>query len=138
MVEIIEESFFKALKESLGVEATRCDDYLSSGHISRIDIDGDKNHTISIIYDDDFLLYASSLMLFEEDPDDKTKLDLSNELTNIIVGVSKVIASSADIHYSISTPKYEGFGEFQKSFDYALSFVCDDNMCTLYIGSKNG
>lgn len=136
MNEIIEKSFFRSFRETLGIDITSCDELLKIGYISEIEIEGERNSSIYLVFEKELLIKASNIMLLDDNPDENTIVDLSKELTNIVVGLSKVIASDRNIHYDISTPNFLGEREFTQTYNSALCFKHEDKKCAAYIGTK--
>ncbi len=137
MRDIIEKSFYRSFKETLGINLQECSDLIERGFTSEIHIDGDRRFSIYIVFERGLLVEASNIMLFDDNPDEETIIDLGKELTNIVVGLSKVVASDENIRYNISTPTFLGDRVFDREYNSALGFICNDKRCSAYICSIN-
>jgi len=96
--------------------------------IAYIDIQtnsGSKNR-VYIASDTDFIQRVSKLFLEEEESDEETLKDMTLETANLIVGSAKVIAEQLELPYTIGTPHFEKFDQF--NFDYdEIKVICIDN-----------
>ncbi len=90
---------------------------------------GRQNRTVTIYSEKELLKNIAEVLLFEENPDEETVVDLNNELANLIIGHSKVIASDDGYDFVIATPK------FLSSDEKAAGSLCfRSDMGTLVIG----
>ncbi|MGM0622920.1 MAG: hypothetical protein ACQESH_02760 [Campylobacterota bacterium] len=67
-----------------------------------------RNKTILIYSDREFLTNIAQILLFEDAPDEECLIDLNNEIANLVIGHSKVLAADDGYPYKIATPVYDG------------------------------
>ena len=90
--------------------------------IAYIDIDttSGQKHRVYIASDHKFMQRVSKLFLEEDESDEKTLIDMTLEMTNLIVGSAKVIAEEVDENpYTINTPHFEKIDKFDFEYDQA-------------------
>jgi hypothetical protein len=124
----VEEIMFEILKEasknfadSIGAVLEDCDKKDLRGFVSKIDIKGERNYSIYLVLPKEKLDKVSEAFLGEVNYDPQ---DLSNEIANLIVGNSKVVAEKKDINYNISIPEF--LGEYKDiEHDEMLCFELD-------------
>ncbi len=77
-------------------------------------------------------------LLFEDNPDQDTMIDLLNESANLIIGNAKVLweESEPKIELKLTTPQYQGYFEknFSKEFDQRIFLKAEDE--AVMIGIK--
>ncbi len=107
--------------------------------IAHIDIDReDQTHyRVYLSADKPFIQRVSKLFLDEDKSDDETLIDMTLELTNIIVGSAKVLAENSDNAYTIQTPHFEKVGEFNYKYDEIKVIQVEDDKLTLAIKELN-
>ena len=89
--------------------------------------------TILIYSSRDLLANVANILLFEENPDEDCLIDLNNEIANLVVGQSKVLASNESYNYKIATPIFDGLSAVTDS-----TLVFESNMGYLMIGLNDG
>ncbi|NOQ29726.1 MAG: chemotaxis protein CheX [Helicobacteraceae bacterium] len=93
----------------------------SSRYIAYIDITYTNSEDQSRVYiacDKNFLQKITYSMLFEEESDEETLVDMILETANLVVGSAKVLASDDDsMPFSISTPHFEKIAPFDFEYD---------------------
>ncbi len=75
---------------------------------------------------------VSSILLFENDPDEDALEDLTSELANFIVGHAKMIASDRGIPCTIATPRFDGIGHLRSGCE-TLLFKTENRCIALQI-----
>ena len=70
-----------------------------------VDTQTDETLTIYLFAQKDFIQSIANALLFEEESDEETLVDMALESTNLIVGNAKVVASQNGLHFTIKTPK---------------------------------
>ena len=85
-----------------------------------------KEHQFFIGMGEKMLKVLAQHLLFEDEPDQETMIDLLNESANLIVGNAKLIWEEYDASASLklTTPEYQGYFEenLSKEFDEKLFF----------------
>jgi CheY-specific phosphatase CheX len=105
--------------ESIEGTISECKTNPKKGYVSKISINGDENMDIFVVLPKSKLNYTAKLWF--GDKNDYDIKDLTKEITNQIVGNSKLIAAKKGINFDISTPEY--IGEYKKiTFDSILKF----------------
>jgi len=103
-------------------------------YTSSIDIVfADIKKTVLIYSSKDLLVNVANILLFEKNPNEDCIIDLNNEIANLIVGQSKVLASNENYNYKIATPIFNGLTAV---VDSTLFF--QSNMGELIIGLNDG
>ena len=99
--------------------------------------DSEKKYTFSLCMKEETLNLISSILLYEDVPDEETKVDLVCECANLIVGAAKVaIEESRDNQLlQLSPPEYQGYFEegFSKDFEDKLYFKVKDELIMIGI-----
>jgi len=104
--------------------------------IAYIDIDTQnaKKYRVYIASDKSFMQRVSYLFLEEEESDEETLVDMTLETANLIIGSAKVIAEEENENpYTIGTPHFEKFGEFDFEVDQAKTIVVEKDELTIAI-----
>ncbi len=103
------ENFFHNI---LGITTSECKSKSTkSFYCSKISIYKDeKRYDLLFLLKKDTVLLVSDLLLFENDPDEQTFIDLLKEIANLIGGTAKTLIEGKDeLHtYKLSTPEYIG------------------------------
>lgn len=139
MVEVLEKAFIKSIQEILEETPKKAKRMMKNGFISSIEIlsNGERIPVFLIIRP--LLLQAlANRLLGEKEPDEATLIDLANELSNLVVGVAKVIASDEGKDFTISTPQFLKIGKFEPKSEASLHFKTSYSFCSLYIGAVHG
>ncbi|NPA11150.1 MAG: chemotaxis protein CheX [Epsilonproteobacteria bacterium] len=111
----------KNFADSIGAELSECKKDDLRGYVSKIDIDGDKNLSIYLVLPKEKLDKVSEAFFGEIDYEPN---DLANEIANLIIGNSKVVAEKYNIKYNISVPEF--LGEYHGiEYDEILCFAMD-------------
>lgn len=90
--------------------------------IAYIDVKGDNGttHRVYVGASPSFAQRVSSLLLEEDESDEETLIDMTLELTNLIVGSAKVLASQKETgSYTMSTPHFKKIDDFDIEYDNA-------------------
>jgi len=104
--------------------------------IAYIDIETQdaKNYRVYIAADLSFMQRVAMLFLEEDESDEETLMDMTLELTNLIVGSAKVLAADENNNpYTIKTPYFEKIGNFDYDFDEAKTLVVENDEITIAI-----
>lgn len=123
MINIITESAIKFCKHQMGIECETSSNQQHSNEslIAYIDVTHDNSKKIDRIYiacEKPFVQKITEAMLYEQESDDETLIDMILETTNLIVGSAKVFAQECkDIYFTISTPHYEKKDIFDYDYD---------------------
>ncbi len=111
---------------SLGFEIEECKNGRIMGYVSKISVSGDKNFDIYVVLPKEKLEFISEILLGDRESYDLE--DLTNEIANLIIGNSKIVAGEENINFDISTPDF--LGEYEGNIDY------DDKLCFKADGIK--
>ncbi|WP_026944096.1 hypothetical protein [Helicobacter rodentium] len=132
---IIEKAFIQAIQDTLEKTPIRCDNKLLRGYLSSIDVIFDDNTkgTVTFVSSKEFLNVLSFGLFGESAKDDLTLQDLSQELANLTIGLSKVLAIKEGKNFNINTPRVFGYGEFQDRQYNHLNFVLEGAPCSLFL-----
>jgi len=115
--------------KSLGLEEVKeCNDENIKGYVSKISINGDLNYDIFLILPKEKLDMISEIFFESKEYDLE---DLTKEITNLIVGNSKVVAGENKIDFDISTPEF--LGEFKNNINYDNKLCFETNGVKFYI-----
>ncbi len=91
----------------------------------------DKAYSFFLCMGEPMLKRLSSHLLFEDNPDQDTIIDLLNESANLIIGNAKVLWEEEEhaVNLQLTTPEYQGFFEknFSKEFEKKLFFEADSD-----------
>ncbi len=139
MVEILQRAFVKSIYEMLGEIPEPSDRAMSDGYISSIEmISKDARIPVYLIIRPLLLQALAERLLGEMQPDEKTLIDIASELSNLVVGVAKVIGSEESKEFDISTPQFLKIGHFEPKNEAAIHFKTSHSFCSLYIGNARG
>jgi CheY-specific phosphatase CheX len=141
MIEIISESAIKFCKHQMGLDcetSSKSEPTPNESLIAYIDVTHDHTQKVDRVYiacEKSFVQKITEAMLFEEESDDETLIDMILETTNLIVGSAKVFAQECkNIHFTISTPHYEKKDTFD--YDYDQIQVLNSNGADMIIAIK--
>jgi len=86
--------------------------------IAHIDINtvDSKTYRIYIAGEKSFIQKVSEIFLEEEESDEETLIDMTLEITNLIVGSAKVIAKN-EKEFNIGTPNFMEISNFNYEYD---------------------
>jgi CheY-specific phosphatase CheX len=119
-------------KEVLDVETSIFESCpLYHAYSASIEVYGDVNYHIALYIPEKSLTKMAFLFLFEENPDTETLEDLIKEITNIIVGKSKMYATDNGINYKIKTPQFVGSNIKVEANDFDLNFTFEDEIFSI-------
>ena len=130
MVKFIEESvkeFVNTLKAKFG----KCENEVSDGYMSKIEVNGDLNYEVYLSFPKKTLDKVSMLLFGDDDYDLE---DLLKEIANLIVGKAKVLASNKEVHFNISIPEFIDRKEI--SFDDKMTYSIDGECFTIFLKGK--
>jgi hypothetical protein len=90
-------------------------------HITSIELASDtETHYFKLVSSKELLKEVSSVMLFEDDPDEATLIDMASEVTNLVVGNAKVLVEDVRKKaLKLSIP--------EKVTDTTLSSIVEEN-----------
>jgi len=86
-----------------------------------------KEHIATIWVQKPTLKKLSNILLFEENPDEETLIDLTKELANLIVGHAKMLAHNKGLEFEIKIPEFGGITALEPKTDCLLFKA--DNRC---------
>jgi hypothetical protein len=119
---------------SIGATLEECNKANLRGFVSKIEIHGDKNMAIYLVLPKEKLDKVSEAFFGDLDYEPE---DLANEIANLIVGNSKVVAEAENINYNISVPEF--LGEYKGiEYDEILCFSLDGIDFYILLKEKNG
>jgi len=107
--------------------------------IAYIDIDTQeaKRYRVYLACEENFIQRVSKLFLEEDESDEETLIDMTLELTNLIVGSAKVIAEGSNDSYTINTPCFEKISQFDFDYNHAKSVIVEEDKITIAIKETN-
>ena len=115
----------KNFVDSIEAHIDDCRDEKIEGFMSKISIRGDENYDIYVIVPHEKLTYMSNYYFGEDEYDSK---DLTDEIANLIIGNTKILATKKNINFNISTPEF--LGEFKEvEYNEKLSFRFNHHKC---------
>ena len=101
--------------------------------------DESTKYSFSLCMNDKTIKQISSILLYEDQPDEEVKTDLICECANLIVGSAEVAIEEASDGklLQLSPPEYQGYfeEEFSKVFDDKLYFKVHDELIMIGIES---
>ncbi|NWF66852.1 MAG: hypothetical protein HXX81_05240 [Campylobacterales bacterium] len=109
MVESIESALFNFFQNTLELDICKSEIILNSfDFVSSIEIQKDNgNKRVYFLFTKELLDKVSKIFMCETNPTVEILNDLICEISNLVVGSAKVIASNSNINYNISTPTLE-------------------------------
>jgi CheY-specific phosphatase CheX len=133
----VENFFENTLEISCRVEEK---ERLSDIYTTQIGIShNDEAYYFFIGMGENMLKILSSKLLFEEEPDQETMIDLLNESANLIIGNAKVLweESEEGVVLQLTTPEYQGYFEenLSKEFEKRRFFNADSESIMIGIDS---
>ena len=108
--------------------------------IAYIDIDTQSGakHRVYIASDKAFMQRVSMLFLEEDESDEETLIDMTLETANLIIGSAKVIAEEEQTNpFTIQTPHFEKYGEFDFEYDAAKLITVEQDELMIAIKELN-
>lgn len=135
MLEILQEAFGQVINDTMQMELECGEAELNLGYLSNIEMiyENQSRLKVTFVCSKEFLTLMALQMLGDDDPDDLTLRDLSQEIANLTVGLSKVLAIKEGISFNISTPNIFGMGEFSTKECKSLNFRVANTSCSLYL-----
>jgi CheY-specific phosphatase CheX len=101
--------------------------------------DDQTKYSYSLCMNDKTIKLVSSILLYENQPDEEVKTDLICECANLIVGSAKVAIEEANDGklLQLSPPEYQGYfeEEFSKVFEDKLYFKVNDELIMIGVES---
>lgn len=104
---------------------------MDSFYAAKIDIQGDESHSVTVYINQKSLEKMAYLFLFEENPDKEVLEDLIKEITNLIVGKAKVVASAGGFNFDISTPTFISDSTNVAENDMEINFLFDNEVFSI-------
>jgi len=104
--------------------------------IAYIDIDthSGKKYRVYIAANENFMQRVSKLFLEEDESDEETLIDMTLEMTNLIVGSAKVIAEEENVNpYIIGIPHFITIDIFDFEYDDAKVITIDNDAIIIAI-----
>ena len=137
MLTTIEQATENFCKHQIRIEHTISNGVSTkSTFIAYIDIDtqsGEK-HRVYIASDKAFMQRIATLFLEEVQSDEETLIDMTLETANLLIGSAKVISEEQNTNpYTINTPHFEKFGEFDFDYDTAKVITIENDELTIAI-----
>lgn len=130
-MDIIHQSFFEVVQQSISKTPKDSIMPLKRGYLSQISMIGTHND-VFLIFNKAFLYRFCLEFLGEDNPDENALEDMAKELANLIVGHAKVITQAKGRSFNISTPHYLGH-RLIKNYDHGLHFRLGSGRCSIYM-----
>lgn len=119
-------------KEVLDVETSIFESCpLYHAYSASVEVYGDINYHVALYIPEKSLKKMAFLFLFEEDPDAETLEDLIKEISNIVIGKSKVYAADDGLNFKIKTPQFLGSNVKVEANDFDLNFTFEDEIFSI-------
>lgn len=100
-------------------------------YAASITINGQLNHTVTVYINRKSLCKMAYLFLLEDNPTEEILSDLIKEITNLIVGKAKVLASGNGLSFDISTPSFLSDTELVSDNDLEINFMFEDEIFSI-------
>ncbi len=134
-MEIIRESFFEVIKDSIGISPEESIIPLKRGYLSSIEMIG-RNMEVFLVFNKSFLEIMCEHFLADENPSDETLEDMARELANLTVGHAIVIAQKQHKTFNISTPEFLGIHVIN-DYDHGVHFrLKSKGHCSIFMRNK--
>ncbi|MCH5323300.1 MAG: hypothetical protein J1E31_06995 [Helicobacter sp.] len=135
MHSIIHKAFIQAIQDTLGEAPKQCGSQIYEGYLSSIDLvlENGQKEVVLFVSSKSFLNTLAENLLGEVNPDDLTLKDLSQELANLTIGLSKVLAIHEGLSFNIGTPKVYGFGKIKEDKTTGLNFQLGQGNCSVFV-----
>ena len=136
MNSIIHKAFIQAIEDTLGETPKQCGSQIDEGYLSSIDLvlENGQREVVLFVSSKSFLSILAESLLGEINPDDLVFKDLSQELANLTIGLSKVLAIREGVSFNIGTPKVYGFGKIEEDKTTRLNFQLGKGSCSVFVG----
>lgn len=135
VMEIIKESFFEVIKNSIGVEPEESIIPLKKGYMTSIEMIGTGKNVL-LVFNKPFLKIMCLNFLSESAPTPEALEDMARELANLTVGHAKVIAQRRDTNFNISTPSFLGVHNVT-DYDQGIHFrLKGTGHCSIFLRAK--
>lgn len=134
-MEVIKESFFEVIKDSISVKPEESIIPLKKGYLTSIEMIGRETNVL-LVFNKPFLKTMCLNFLGDENPSDDALEDMARELANLTVGHAKVIAQERKINFNISTPEFLGIRVI-KDYDQGIHFrLRGSGHCSIFLRSS--
>lgn len=130
-MEIIHNSFFDVVQNSINKTPSDSIMPLKRGYLSKISMLGTHND-VFLVFNKAFLRIFCASFLGDDNPDEQTLEDMAKELANLVVGRAKVMTQELGKKFNISTPDYLGH-RLLKNYDHGLHFRLGAGRCSIYM-----
>ncbi len=140
VIDLFRTSITEVFEQHLGMKLSPCRNFpMQNGYKAQIPFSNrDENSFLATVWiQKSTLKKVSKILLFENEPDEKTLKDLTAELANFIVGHAKMLASDRNLSYKIETPEFIGIGPLQKK-SHTLLYKIGNRCIALQIKEQNG
>lgn len=130
---LVEKSFFDIIKDSINLEPTPTRKFVKRGYSAQIDMTFSDKVVLKscLVFNKVFLKIVCNDLLFDENPNLATIVDMSKELANLTIGHAKVLAQKENITFKISTP-YFSVSKDSKIPDISYKLL-QNGYCNIYI-----
>lgn len=134
-MEVIKESFFEVIKDSISVEVEESIIPLKKGYLTSIEMIG-RDTNVLLVFNKPFLKTMCLHFLDDSTPSDDALEDMARELANLTVGHAKVIAQKRNTSFNISTPEFLGIRVI-KNYDQGIHFRLQSlGHCSIFLRSN--
>lgn len=134
-MEVIKESFFEVIKDSISVEVEESIIPLKKGYLTSIEMIG-RGTNVLLVFNKPFLKTMCLHFLDDSTPSDDALEDMARELANLTVGHAKVIAQKRNTSFNISTPEFLGIRVI-KNYDQGIHFRLQSlGHCSIFLRSN--
>ncbi|MDL0079451.1 MULTISPECIES: chemotaxis protein CheX [Helicobacter] len=134
-MEVIKESFFEVIKDSISVEVEESIIPLKKGYLTSIEMIG-RGTNVLLVFNKPFLKTMCLHFLDDSTPSDDALEDMARELANLTVGHAKVIAQKRNTSFNISTPEFLGIRVI-KNYDQGIHFRLQGlGHCSIFLRSN--
>lgn len=134
-MEVIKESFFEVIKDSISVEVEESIIPLKKGYLTSIEMIG-RGTNVLLVFNKPFLKTMCLHFLDDRTPSDDALEDMARELANLTVGHAKVIAQKRNTSFNISTPEFLGIRVI-KNYDQGIHFRLQGlGHCSIFLRSN--
>ncbi len=132
-MELFRKGFVDVMQNSIGITPQDSLFVLKQGYISSIEL-LESGIVIYIIANKELLVLLAQNLLFEDQPDEETLQDLAKELTNLVVGKTKVLLQEKGGHFTISTPTFYDKQKVLQHYDQGVHFkIGEDAHCSIFM-----
>lgn len=137
-MEIIKESFFEVINNSIGVSPQESIIPVKRGYLASIDtFSRQRELEVYLVFNKKFLHFMCENFLGEENPSLEALEDMAKELANLVVGHAKVLTQNKNQNFTISTPQYLGVRVI-KNYNHGLHFrLKGGGHCSIFMRNKD-